>query len=220
MATLVLLQGSPALAHVGGPYSNNTHDGLQGGVFQGTFRMKNGSGVFRFSTGVDPFLSPVANCVVFHQGIVYAGDCFGTVDYVSKTVSGITNGAAGGTGAQVNPTVFPTGGGGISQGQVNYVFNSEWSGKITKTAPSVRFKIKGWGYVFNPGNVSVTNTFTSQDWVQVLPGDPPVTVVFHTDTTTSETTQPKITSRVKIRGFGGRITPIAYTGIGTATPTP
>ena len=165
----VLFQSTSAMAWVGGPYSNNTHDGKSGGVFQGTITMKNGSGMFRFATGSEPFISPNASSVVIHQGLVFYGDCFGMVDFTAKRVSGITNGSTtlGGSVTPVGVPSFP-----FSNGNDAFTCNTEWSGKISRTAPGVTFKAKGYAYVFDSNYQNNTSTTTTTEYAPVdLPND-------------------------------------------------
>jgi hypothetical protein len=215
------LQAMPAMAWVGGPYSNNTHDGKTGGVFQGMVTMKNGSGMFRFSTGSEPFISPNANSVMFHQGLVFYGDCFGMVDFPSKRVSGVTNGNSN-INFPANTPVTPIGTPSIQfgNGNDNYICNTQWSGRFNRTAPGVTFKAKGHAYIFQSdySNQTTTDIITS-GIIEELPGDPaPIRETTITQTISSSSPAPK--KKVKIRVYGSRVSTIAYTAFGTATPTP
>ncbi len=218
VATIAFLamgfHAAPVMAHVGGPYSNNTHDGFQGGVFQGMMTMKNGSGMFRFSAGLEPIISPFAQSVVFHQGFIYYGDCFGMLDFVSKKISGMTNGMTAPPGATTTNGTPNF----ISNGQANYVCNTVWNGKITSTAPSVRFKAKGFAYIIDA-------TYEHQITTTIDTTPPPIelpdgTAIVTTKTETITESGPIPTQRIKIRVSGGRLSPIAYTTFGAAAPKP
>lgn len=217
----VFFQAAPVMAWVGGPYGNNTHDGFQGGVFQAMMTMKNGSGMLRFSTGLEPLVSPFAQSVVFHKGLGYFGECFGMVDFPSKKVSGATNGLT-----QLLPvTATPTTGTGVPQvfsnGNVQKVCNTTWNGKITSSAPAVRFRAKGWAYFFDASYINTTDTviITSGIFEELQPipnggfRDTSIVQVI------TEHEDPPM-EKVKIRVLGGRVTPVAYTTFGTAAPTP
>lgn len=215
------LQAVPAMAWVGGPYSNNTTDGKSGGVFQGMITMKNGSGMFRFSSGAEPFVSPNANSVMFHKGLVFYGDCFGMADFNSKRIAGITNGlttinlqGTAGTTPVGTPSID------FDNGSQNYICNTEWSGKFVCTAPNPIFKAKGFAYIFenNYSNTTTTDIITT-GIIEELPGDPaPIRETTISQTITESSPVPK--QKVKIRVFGSRVSPIAYTNFGIATPTP
>ena len=212
----VLFQSTSAMAWVGGPYSNNTFDGKSGGVFQGTMTMKNGSGMFRFATGSEPFNSPNAESVVFHEGLVFYGDCFGQVDFHAKRVSGITNGntTLGGNVTPIGAPVFPFG-----NGNDAFICNTQWAGKMKKTYPGMTFRAKGWAYIFDSNYQNNTTTVITTDFAPVdLPNDGGTVTTTVTQNISSNDGAPK--TKVKIKVYGSRVSPVAYTGFGTATPTP
>ncbi len=261
-------QAVPAMAWVGGPYSNNIADGRAGGVFQGTISMKNGSGMFRFATSSEPFLSPNANAVIIHKGITYFGDCFGMVDGPSKRISGITNGLSN---ISTDTVVQPTGGSFINLGNAitinsntvpigapniqfgngldNFVCNSEWSGRIQGPRPGMTFKAKGYAHFFSAADSHSTSTYTLSgnyttnaanisnpstggDLIVVGPynivrtlATTPVTTVT-TNVTVPGSIRADVTNeasskeKVKIKVFGSRVSPIAYTQYTNAAPNP
>ena len=96
LSLLGLFSQATALAWVGGPYSNNTYDGFDGGIFGGTIRGSATSGIFKFSQGNEAYVSPFGDSIVYNKGMAYYGECYGFVDFDSKTVSGSTNGANNG----------------------------------------------------------------------------------------------------------------------------
>lgn len=165
LSLIGILSQSTALAWVGGPYSNNTYDGLDGGVFGGTIRGSNTSGIFKFSQGNEAYVSPFGDSIVYHKGLTYYGECFGQVDFDSKTVSGVTNGSSAGSN-QNDPNSSPQyrnlfgGGFGVQNGTATQLglntidvgataqfpiltANSYWNGKITKSKQTMRFKASG-----------------------------------------------------------------------------
>ncbi len=223
LLTLVsfLFQAAPAMAWVGGPYSNNTHDGRSGGVFQGMITMKNGSGMFRFSSGSEPFISPNANSVIFHQGLTYFGDCFGMVDFPSKKISGIMNGRTTIT-FPANTPATPTGSPSIQfgNGADDFIANVEWSGKLTRTAPGVLFKGKGYAYFFEANYSNQISTSIITVGIQdEIPGEPAATI----DTSITQTitqNEPTPKQKVKIKVYGSRVSPIAFTTFTVAAPNP
>lgn len=97
LSLLGLFSQATALAWVGGPYSNNTYDGFDGGIFGGTIRGSATSGIFKFSQGNEAYVSPFGDSIVYNKGMAYYGECYGFVDFDSKTVSGSTNGANNGS---------------------------------------------------------------------------------------------------------------------------
>jgi hypothetical protein len=164
LSLLGLLFQSSAQAWVGGPYGGNTYDNFTGGIFGGTIRGSGTSGIFKFSQGNEAYVSPFGDSIVYHGGLAYYGECYGFVDFDSKTVSGVTNGSN--TGSNPNdPNASPffrnvygqgfgvsNGGAGIgitagtafagsSSTQSNA--NSYWNGKITKSKQTTRFRAKG-----------------------------------------------------------------------------
>ena len=225
VATLTLIatlfQAVPAMAWVGGPYSNNAADGRSGGVFQGMITMSNGSGMFRFSTGSEPFISPNANSVIFHEGLVYYGDCFGMVDFPSKKISAVTNGRTNIT-YPANTPVTPVGTPSIQfgNGADDSIANVSWSGKLTKTAPGVLFKGKGFAYFFEANySNQIQTTITTNGIIEELPGDPvPIRETTISQGITENEMTPK--QKVKIKVFGSRVSPIAYTTFTVAAPNP
>lgn len=237
-------QSVPAMAWVGGPYSNNTTDGKSGGVFQGTMTFKNGSGSFKFATGAEPFISPQASSVVMHEGLVYYGDAFGTADFESKTITCITNGNTNiGVVTPVtslfNATVtitssetpigtpsFPFG-----NGSDNGVCNTQFAGKINKTAPGTTFKGKGWAYVFSADEFDVKDTSTStgpaSDYLPIFSAVGIISGYFEVKPNDSTQTQelsrdvkPAEKRKFRTRVFGSRVSTIAYTAFGQASTTP
>jgi hypothetical protein len=219
LASFFVGQTAPLMAWVGGPYSGNTYDGFQGGVFQYTLSMKNGMGMARFASSLEAMVSPFAQGVVFHEGITYYGESFGMIDTVSSTASGIINGLSAPansiTGAPQNAGVPNTFRNSASH---NYVANVAWNGKITNKRPTIRFKGKGFAYFFDE-NYEDTST-TSIDSVEAtveIPGppgtDPGVRTSSTVQTITSAGLPPMVKKKVKV--FGGRISPIAYA---VATP--
>lgn len=166
LSLLGLFSQATALAWVGGPYGNNTFDGFNGGVFGGTIRGPATSGMFKFSQGNEGLVSPFGDSLVYNKGMTYYGECYGFVDFDSKTVSGVTNGSNSGanlndpnsspqfrniygTGFGVSNGVtvggYATGAGGSigTAGSDVGVANSYWNGRITKSKQTMRFRAKG-----------------------------------------------------------------------------
>ncbi len=103
ITSALVISGSSAFAWVGGPWSNNSYSQTTTGTYQAVMYMVNGVGLARFSDDVTSQFSQVNQSVIFHEGTVYIGQCFGTADRTSGsgsgTVTGIINSAsaAGGT---------------------------------------------------------------------------------------------------------------------------
>ena len=164
LSLLGLFSQATALAWVGGPYGGNTYDGFTGGVFAGTIRGPSCSGMFRFSQdATSPYVSPFGDSIVYHKGMAYYGECYGEVDFDSKTVSGVINGSNNGSNLN-DPNASPQfrnlygNGFGVQNGtgagiaatnnfgganSTTAVANSFWIGKITKSKQTMRFKAKG-----------------------------------------------------------------------------
>ena len=170
LSLIGLFSQSTLLAWVGGPYGNNTFDGFDGGVFGGTIRGPSTTGIFKFSQGAETYVSPFGDSIVYNKGLAYYGECYGMVDFDSKTVSGVTNGSANGTNLN-DPNSSPQYrnlggfGFGVDNGLAGTVIgnnfvtgpngsagaagteagiaNSAWNGKITKSKQTMRFKAKG-----------------------------------------------------------------------------
>ena len=170
LSLLGLFSQSTALAWVGGPYGGNTYDGFTGGIFGGTIRGSASSGIFKFSQGNESYVSPFGDSVVYSKGLAYYGECYGFVDFDSKTVSGVTNAAANGTnlndpnsspqyrnisgfgfgvdnglpGTVIGGSYTTGAGGSIGPAGTNAgIANSSWNGKITKSKQTMRFKARG-----------------------------------------------------------------------------
>lgn len=218
-------QAVPAMAWVGGPYSNNTTDGFSGGIFQGMISMKNGSGLFKFSTGSESTVSPNASSVVFHQGLVFYGDCWGLVDFHSKKISGITNGQSslgtGDAGAAAGTTdglpSIPFG-----NGNDSFVCNTQWSGKITKSVPVPLFRAKGFAYIFDATySNTITTDVVTDGIIEELPGDPaPIRQTTITQTITQSESAPKQKIRIRVRGSRVSFIPDTITLTPAVTPAP
>jgi hypothetical protein len=221
LLTLISFVGvhvTPALAHIGGPYSGNTYDGFQGGVFQGTMTMRGGFGMFRFATGFEASISPQAASVVMVNGITHYGECFGMVDFPSRTASGITNSLStlpNATTGQGNPNTF-------RNGQQDYVVNTNWQAKITSTRPTVLFRGSGEAYILNERfeNTIATTVDRIEAAVDIPAPDPGSTPGSLTQATNQviNDTGLAVMERRRIRVSGTRLTPIAYNANYQAAP--
>jgi len=97
----------------------------------------------------------------YFKGVTFFGGCFGLVDLSSKTISCVTNGQSEvslsqtstsattatviGTATNVNATTNV-----VNNGNVGFVANSEWSGKIDSTNPTLKFTGTGQLTVLSP----------------------------------------------------------------------
>jgi hypothetical protein len=242
LSLLGLLSQASALAWVGGPYSNNTYDGFDGGIFGGTIRGSACSGIFKFSQGNEAYVSPFGDSIVYHKGMAYYGECYGFVDFDSKTVSGVTNGSNSGAN-QNDPNSSPQfrnlygsgfgvqNGTGAGIGSTNNfggaqtdtaVANSYWNGKITKSKQTMRFRAKGEMTFF--GNATQVTEFNQ---VQATgdfdnPRADLDTGLFLTGTnggngtlyrvSGAQNNYPNITATIKIRIYGSRTSVGAFAG--------
>ena len=103
ITSALVISGSSAFAWVGGPWSNNSYSQTTTGTYQAVMYMVNGVGLARFSDDVTSQFSQVNQSVIFHEGTVYIGECFGTVDRTSGegsgSVIGIINSASAAGGS-------------------------------------------------------------------------------------------------------------------------
>ena len=131
ITSALVISGSSAFAWVGGPWSNNSYSQTTTGTYQAVMYMVNGVGLARFSDDTSSQFSVVNASVIFHEGTVYTGQCFGTADRTSGegsgSVIGIINGASA-AGATVT---------------------GSFQCKITQDAPVMRFYGKSSG-IANP----------------------------------------------------------------------
>ncbi len=172
----------PAFAWKGGPYSNNTLDGIDGGIFQYTLRGDRVSGLARFSQNTSAaYNSEFGDSVVYYNGITYYGESYGFVDYVSGTADGIVNASAAGTDLNNPAAVLRTSTGtswgvfnGVRYGTGNPLFgpftpggpsgsymvaNASWAGFVTRTHPVPRFAGEGEITFFGEGDSDSANSF-------------------------------------------------------------
>lgn len=218
LISLIGAQVTPALAHIGGPYSNNTYDGFQGGIFHGTMTSKGLFGIFRFSTGFEPVITGQAQSVVMVNGLTLYGECFGFVDFTSRSVAGITNSLS----TLPNATTGLGSPSTLRNGQQDYVVNTNWQCKMTTLRPVIRFRGKGVAMVLNERYEDNIATVTDRIEAAVdIPG-PEGTVPGSLTSSTSQTITDSGLAPVqqfKLRVTGSRLTPIAYTSFGLASPS-
>ncbi|RBP43760.1 hypothetical protein DES53_105159 [Roseimicrobium gellanilyticum] len=152
-----------AQAWVGGPFDSGDYNILheREGVYQATMTYKNGSGFCQFSqdnalgaqstAAGSPGLSVFSlenRSLLYYKGITYAGVATGVVDFESRKVHGFTNGST-----TVQTTITGGTGGGSASDYVvvngnepdpGFGFsNSQFTAKITRMAPLLRFQGKG-----------------------------------------------------------------------------
>lgn len=180
--TVFAMFASPALAWVGGPYSNNTVDGFDGGIFQYTFRGDNVMGMARFSQNTSAaYNSEFGDSVTYFNGVTYYGESYGFVDFASGSVDGIVNGTAAGTDLNNPAAAFRSANGtsfgvfnGVRYGTANPLFgpftpggpesthmvaNVRWSGSLTRKFPVVRFDGFGEATFYGEGESSDADSF-------------------------------------------------------------
>ena len=231
---------SSAFAWVGGPYSNNTADGFDGGIFQYTIRGSRTSGMSRFSQNLgSSYNSEFGDSIIYYRGTTYYGESYGFVDYASKKVDGIINAAT--AGADNNPQTLWRSATGTTWGVFNgvrygignplfgglfdgsnaaakrSVVNASWSGKLTKTRPVPRFSGRGEASFLGEGNSSTTTTIVSATGdfdtptPPAVPVDPPTNGSITTVTVNSGDGA-KLERTVRIRVYGGRVSLFPYLG--------
>lgn len=136
IASVLIISGSSAFAWIGGPWSNNSYNQANTGTYQAVMYMVNGVGLARFTDDTSAVFSQINASVIFHEGSIYIGECFGTADRTSEQgVIGMIQSAG-------------------TAGSVTGSFQC----KITQEAPVMRFYGKSSGDVNpitgEPGNGS------------------------------------------------------------------
>jgi len=198
LLTIFAMFATQAFAWTGGPYSNNTYDGFDGGIFQYTIRGNNVSGLARFSqNSASAFNSEFGDSVVYYNGVTYYGESYGFVDYVGGLADGVVNATAAGTDLN-NPAALLRSANGTSFGVFNgvrygtgnplfgpftpggpeasyFTANATWTGKITKKFPTPRFQGAGEATFFGEGESVDTASFdetrvSTGDFLTPLPG--------------------------------------------------
>lgn len=240
LSLLALISQSTALAWIGGPYSNNTYDGFDGGVFSGTIRGSRCTGLFRFSQGAEAYVSPFGDSIVYFKGMTYYGESYGFIDTVGGSATGVTNGQNSGnntgdpggsnfrnnngTGFGVSNGVGTTvnaGGAAINQqfGNINSAAaNASWNGKITSKRPTIRFKGKGEISFFGLGGTISTyeSVESTGDFFEPRVGPGGEALADSDGTRASVTTRdndfPKFTDVIKIKVTGGRVSTTPFFG--------
>lgn len=92
--SLVAMQLTPAMAHVGGPWSGGTVDSHISGIFGGIMTLRNGSGIFRFSQTDGAQLSAFSASMIYYKGVTFLGSCQAHIDWPTRKIAGMTNGSA------------------------------------------------------------------------------------------------------------------------------
>ena len=174
LLTIFAMLASQAFAWTGGPYSNNTYDGFDGGIFQYTFRGNNVSGMARFTQNTSSsYNSEFGDSVVYFNGVTYYGESYGFVDFPSGLVDGIVNATAAGTDLNNPAAVLRSTNGtswgvfnGVRYGAGNPLFggyspggpestymtaNASWTGALTRKFPVPRFTGEGEMTFFGEG---------------------------------------------------------------------
>ena len=128
ITSALVISGSSAFAWVGGPWSNNSYSQTTTGTYQAVMYMANGVGLARFSDDATSAFSQVNASVIFHQGTVYTGQCFGTADRTSGEGSGSVIGVI--NASSVTP---------VPEGEAIPFVTGSFNCKITTDAPIMRF---------------------------------------------------------------------------------
>jgi len=166
-----------AHAWVGGPFDNGWHNAsFENGVYQAALTFKNGGGYSYFSpnqaiasddaatpTLIDQRGSRRNRAVLYYKGISYVGSAFGTADGEARDIQCTMNGSSEATvqpgttqqqtttgNSQFSSTSLANA---VVSSSRSFIFNGHWEGKITSTAPSLRFSGKGELCFLAPGGV-------------------------------------------------------------------
>jgi len=217
LAAAVVLQAAPAFAIVGGPWDNDNFNPTNSGTYQAAIFMRNGAGMARFSDTATYQFSRFNQSIIFYRGIVYTGTAFGFIDHNSDTVIGITNGDTTNTilvenAAGLTPGIPFNG----LQGSVNsgsganvQICNTQWTCKITRDAPIMRFSGDGEAAFF--GDLTTIDRITSVTTV-IEEGDTETVIEEDiTDFGGQDSEFPEIGVRAKVWVFGSQISIAAGT---------
>ncbi|MGK0187024.1 MAG: hypothetical protein ACI9R3_002809 [Verrucomicrobiales bacterium] len=215
--TAVVLQATPALALVGGPWDNNSHEGNSDGVYSATMILKGGVGLVSWSqiNSIGPEISRYAESVVWYKGAVYFGTTFARVDVQARKVTGITNGEVGVSGIT---------GASPAAGAVHFC-TTQWRGKVRDLSNSVYFTAKGSASFFGDYSDEYlpSTVIEVQDNIQVVDANGiPIQTTVTTTTTTipgaggPNAAFPAYRNRTSVLVFGSRTSSI---GIGYPSAT-
>ncbi len=176
LATCLMFSGAPSHAIVGGPWDGDNFNQANTGTYQAAISMNNGLGMARFTDQSDVAQFALVNqSVIFYQGAVYLGGCFGAVDWVNGEVTGITNGST------VNDFVNSSQGGNVQ------TCNTSWRCDITEQAPVMRFSGSGRANFFGPITAFERTAQTTTTVTESTVDTAGVTTEVITEVTTTET---------------------------------
>lgn len=188
--SLTALSGQ-AFALVGGPFDMGSHGANldRNSVYQGVLTLTNGAGYVYFSPNADVVPdnsssttyslkgSTLNRAIIYYQGVTYLGSCFGTTDFEARTIGAAINasseastgGASNNNGGQnnntatsttLNPSIYAN----IVASGKSFTVNGGFIGKITKTAPLLRFNGKGELAFLSPNGADSINTLAYQSY--------------------------------------------------------
>lgn len=149
LAALSLLAASPALAWVGGPFSNNS--ALQAGtngIYKTSITGKNLSGVARFV--VDAAAQGSGQFTIFHEGQTQIGNTDAFLDHERKRFDGLLNGSA--LDGYFNAKIKSTG--------RSFLFNG--NGQVQTSGVNGTVPTYATGVIIT-GGTSVTGTYLTAD---------------------------------------------------------
>ena len=208
----LLFQVTPALAWVGGPWGNNSHEGdAADGVYSAVLQMRNGLGIARWSqlSGI-PEVSRYSESVVWYRGAVYFGVTYGLVDTVTKKVTGMTEGEITGVQNDAN--------GVKGNGPLGFC-NTEWSGKVRNVKRAYYFTAKGSAAFYGDySDEFLPSTTIEETRTDTGPPDPNTGLPIFTTTTVTTTTIPgsggpnaafpDFRTQTKVFVWGNRTSPV------------
>ncbi|MDA0812368.1 MAG: hypothetical protein O3C21_08290 [Verrucomicrobia bacterium] len=207
--TAVVLQATPALALVGGPWGNNSHEENSDGIFSATMILKGGVGLASWSQVSSlPEISRFAESVVWYKGAVYFGTTLARVDVQARSVTGVTNGEVATSGITLATP---------SAGPVAFCTTS-WRGKVKDTSNSLSFSAKGDASFFGDYTdeflpSTVIETTDTAVTIDPISGQATKTVV----TTTTQTIPgaggpnaafPRYKNRTSVLVYGSRVSTV------------
>jgi len=188
-----------AFALVGGPFDGGDYNlGLDdSGVYQASYRFKNGSGFGQWANNSDPrpFQSTgagtssisgsvISRTLLYYKGISFFGGASGIVDIAARRISGMSNTFAeatfqsqAGNTVDGSITATPVVTTAAANGGRGFVANLTWSGKITDTHPQLRFSGNGRLTILSPDVSAIISELAQtlaeqvQDDVGIVIGD-------------------------------------------------
>ena len=204
IAIALTFQGINAQAIIGGPWDYDNYNSNNQGTYSATITMANGIGMARWTDSQRAFFTDATTSdqsVIYYKGIVYVGRVFASVDHITDTVIGVTNGDS-------TTAVSDS-----SSGNNIGICNTSWRCSFGQEKPVLRFHGKGEAVFFGALDVRQEETTTI-----IVEGDTETEITL--DSEGGEATEfRKFGVNVPLRVYGSQISVIA-TFVDTAITNP